>query len=107
VDLSQVHWHIAKENPSASLPQLQNETLATIRFLVSDGLVELGDVSKKGGSFVPWHRPLDESLQRICEDYVTHFEDRRMWVAACWLRLTVKGKHTAKSLVQKYQDSLR
>jgi hypothetical protein len=39
VDLGRVHWHVTEENPSAPLSDVQNKTLETIRFLVTNARV--------------------------------------------------------------------
>jgi hypothetical protein len=42
VDLGAVDSQVSRHNPSASVSEVQRETLETIRSLVSDGLFELG-----------------------------------------------------------------
>ena len=80
VDLGAVDSQVARHNPSASLPELQRETLETIRKLVSDGLFELGDLSGEGGSLAAWSGSLDDSIQRISDVYVAHYDDPPAWV---------------------------
>lgn len=106
VDLGQLHWYLAEENPTASLSDVQNETLQTLRSLVTDGLVEVGDLSGEGGRFVAWDTPLDESIERISDEYITHF-DNREWRWIFWLNPTEKGEQVARSLEKKYDDWLR
>ncbi|WP_236055946.1 hypothetical protein [Mycobacterium sp. SM1] len=106
VDLSQVHWHVARENPSAPLSEVQKKTLETIRSLVEGGLFTLGSMSGEGGRFVAWDTPLDESIKEIHDVYVNQFDDRPQWVWYCWLDLTDKGRQIAQSFYDKYKDTL-
>jgi len=107
VDLGRIHWHVLEEDPSAALSDVQNKTLETIRSLVSDRLFELGDLSgKRDTRFVGWDTPLDESIKRIHDIYVTHFDDRGLWTVFCWLNLTDKGEQIARALEEKHEDSL-
>jgi hypothetical protein len=101
VDLGRVHWHVTEENPSAPLSDVQNKTLETIRFLVSGGLFELGDLSGEGGCFAAWETSLDESMKEIYDVYVNHFDDKLTWTVYCWLNLTDKGEQVARPLQKK------
>jgi hypothetical protein len=70
---------------------IQDKTLDLIRSLVSDGMFEVGDLMGEGGRFVAWKTPLNESIQRIRDVYVTKFEDApggpscRRRTAAAWM----------------------
>jgi hypothetical protein len=102
VNLGGVHSYALQEDRSASLSEVQQKTLDTIRSLVSDGLVELGDLAGEDGSFVAWNTQLDESMKEIHDIYVNHFDDSLTWTIYCWLNLTGKGEQVAESLEQKY-----
>jgi hypothetical protein len=104
VDLGGVHQYVARENPSASLLDVQSKALEIIRSLVDDGLVELGSMSGEGGRFVTWETSLDESMKEIHDVYVTRFGDDGLWSWYCWLNLTGKGKQVAESVEQKYTE---
>lgn len=47
IHLYPVDWNVRQHNPSTSRQEVQNETLAVIRSLVSEGLVVLGAMSEK------------------------------------------------------------
>jgi hypothetical protein len=100
VDLGAIDSQVSRHNPSASLPELQRETLETIRKLVSDGLFELGDLSGEGGSLVAWSGSLDDSIQRISDVYVAHYDDPPAWVFFAWMELTETGMQIARALQQ-------
>jgi hypothetical protein len=102
VSLAHVHSDVLQENRTAPPSEVQQKTLDTIRALVSDGLFELGDLSGEDGSFVAWNTQLDESMKRIYDLYVKHFDNNSLWIWECWLDLTEKGEKIAESIEQKY-----
>lgn len=107
VDLARIHWHVTQENPSAPPSEVQQKTLGTIRSLVADGLFELGDLSGEDGRFAAWETPLDESMKRIYDLYVKHFDNNSLWIWECWLNLTDKGEQVAQPLLDRsHEDSL-
>jgi hypothetical protein len=80
VDLNAVHCHVKQELPSASLSEVQSETLETIRTLVGDELFVLGDLSGEHGRFAAWKELLDTPIQKISDVYITHYDDPPAWV---------------------------
>jgi hypothetical protein len=74
--LNAVDWKIKQDDPSASLSEVQDETLEIIRTLVDDGLFTLGAVRKH--RFVSSTRSLDRSMHRISRRYVGHYDRRRV-----------------------------
>jgi hypothetical protein len=107
VDLNAVDWRVRQRNPSASLSEVQNETLEVIRVLVSEGLFTLGAVVAKDERFVGWNQPLDHSIHQISRGYVKHYEDTEKWMFSAWMMLTEKGEQLARSLEDKDIDSYR
>jgi hypothetical protein len=89
---------VTQQNRSASVTEVQNETLATIRSLVGDGLFVLGDLSGQTGRLVRWHGPLDESIQKISDAYVANYDDPPAWAWSVWMELSDKGKRVARAL---------
>jgi hypothetical protein len=72
-----------------------NTTLDLIRSLVSNGMFKLGGLNDNC-RFTAWSAPLDESMQRIRDVYVTNFDDHNTWPWFCWLDLTEKGQQVAE-----------
>ena len=105
VPLNAIDWKVKQQNPSASVAQVQKETLETIRNLVDDGLFRLGDVDKF--RFVASKRPLDRSMHKISHRYVRHYDDPRRWMFSAWMNLTDKGQQLALSLEERAIDSYR
>ena len=104
IKLWEVHRHVAEENLSASLPEVQQNTLELVRSLVTEGVAEIGDLREHGARFEPWDSPLDESIQRLSAEYVDRFDDRTGWPWTLWLRITDKGKELGRSYQPKYQQ---
>ena len=99
----QIHQHVAQENRSASLAEVQQKTLDLVRTLVTDGVAEVGDLHDHGARFEPWDTPLDESIQRLSAEYVDRFDDRTGWPWTLWLRVTDKGKELGRSYEPEYE----
>ncbi|WP_242657045.1 hypothetical protein [Mycobacterium talmoniae] len=106
VDLNAVDWHVRQQNPAASPSDIQEETLEVIRSLVNDGLFHLGELSRDG-RFVPWDRPLDQSLHKLSHVYVKHYEDPEKWMYYAWLELTDTGERLARTIERKDIQSYR
>ena len=96
--ITAVDYYVTQQHPSAAVSDVQDETLATIRSLADDGLVVLGAMSGKGGRWEAWNEPIDESMQRIADLYVTHYDDRPLWVFSSWIKLTDKGREAVETL---------
>src|SRR3569833_927917 len=79
------------------------QTLTLIRSLLSDGLFEAGNVLREEG-FVAWAIPLDESMQRIHDMYVTRYDDTNGWLWGYWLRLTKEDVPIARSAKDNRED---
>jgi hypothetical protein len=107
VKLWQVHRHVARENLSASLSEVQHKTLDMVRALVTEGEAEVGDLRDHGARFEPWETSLDESIQRLSAEYVDRFDDRTGWPWTLWLRITDKGKALGRTYESEYQQWLQ
>jgi hypothetical protein len=99
VDLNIVDWHVKQQNPSASLSEVQNETLEVIRALVSEGWFRLGHTEK--GEFVASKHSLDHSMKKISHDYVKYYDEPERWMFAVSLELTDKGEQFARAREEK------
>jgi hypothetical protein len=66
-----------------------------IHFLLSDGLMKVGDRGE-GGGFEAWDEPLEEVMQKISDSLVNHHGDRQ-WPYFSWFKLTDKGRQLALS----------
>ncbi|WP_441962392.1 hypothetical protein [Mycolicibacterium houstonense] len=110
VKLWEVHRHVAEENLSAGLFDVQQKTLELVRMLIEEGAAEAGDLRDHGARFEPWGIPSQESVRRISAEYVDRFDDRAGWPSTLWLRITGKGKDLGRSYEPEYRrwlDELR
>jgi hypothetical protein len=105
VALNAVDWKIKHDHPSASISEVQDETLEVIRALVDDGLFTLGAVRKH--RFVSSKRSLDRSMHRISRRYVGHYDRPEGWMFTAWMKLTDRGEQLALSVEQRVFDSYR
>jgi hypothetical protein len=96
--ITAVDHYVKQLHPSASVSEVQSETLATIRSLARDGLVVLGAMSGEDGRWENWNEPVDMSMQRIADLYVPHYDDPPAWVFSSWIRITDKGREAARAL---------
>lgn len=49
VPICQVDYYVKQQHPSAPVSQVRQETLETIRYLATDGLIALGVISGQDG----------------------------------------------------------
>lgn len=110
VKLWEVHRHVAEENLSGTLADVQRKTLEVVESLLRAQLAEVGDLRDHGARFEPWTSGLSESMQRIADEYVDNFDDRTAWPWNVWLRITEAGKRIGVEREQAYRlwlDELR
>jgi hypothetical protein len=92
VHLYEVEW-IAKTRAGIEASDVIFElSTRVIRALLSDGLVELGDV--KSARFAPWRLPIDEALERV-ERSRHALEREPSFGDVCCLALTKRGEEVA------------
>jgi hypothetical protein len=98
VPLVEVITAIAHYNLADTLPAQQDLALQTIRSLVEDGLMEIGDLPGPDGKFPAWNLQLDAAMERVYDRFVRHYDDPTRWEFSIWLGLTDSGKRTAEAL---------
>jgi hypothetical protein len=52
--------------------------------------------------FEAWDIPLEESINRIRDSYVGHFDDGRKWHWSAWIYITDKGRQEADRIEKKH-----
>jgi hypothetical protein len=90
--------HVARRMAPDSLSARQELLMGTVRSLIVDGLMVVGQID--GGSderVEPWNTSLDDAIARIHDDYVVHHDDRD-WVFGIWFALTDSGERAAEAL---------
>lgn len=81
-----------------SLAARQKLLMSTVRSLIDDGLMVIGNID--GGSderVEPWDLSLDDAMARICDEYVVNHDDRN-WIWRTWFALTERGERAAGAL---------
>jgi hypothetical protein len=92
---------------------VQNAALELIGSLVGEGLFEPGYRSDEDDRFVASDEPLDESMRKIYDAYVTHNDDGLRRAYHFWLNLTDKGSQLVLStekgrrIAQAVEEELR
>jgi hypothetical protein len=98
VPLIEVDQDITRDN-LANSPQEQRElALRTIRSLLDDGLMGIGELPGPGDQFPDWGLSVDEAMERVHDRFVRHHDDPVAWEFTVWLGLTDKGKQVAEAI---------
>lgn len=80
----------------------QNLVLRTIRSLLDDGLMKIGDIlGASDERVVPWDLSIDAAMDRVYDLFVGHYDEPALWDLTIWLQLTPKGERLAESLKDK------
>ncbi|MGA8330974.1 MAG: hypothetical protein WB777_16990 [Mycobacterium sp.] len=84
----------------------QQLVVDTVRSLLEDGLVEVGDIpGRNDPGFKPWPGTRDEVVARFIDRFVGHYDDERQWQYTIWLNLTAKGQQASNDIVGYAPDS--
>ncbi|MDT5281087.1 MAG: hypothetical protein QOJ20_2282 [Mycobacterium sp.] len=75
----------------------QDLVLRTIRSLLNDGLMQIGELPGPDGKFPAWE-PIDVAMDRLRERFVGHYAEPTSWDYSIWLGLTDAGRPVAKAL---------
>jgi hypothetical protein len=97
--MAHVHSVINREDLADTVSAKQDLAVRTVRSLLQDGLMQIGDVS--GGDpakLIPWELSLDDAMARLQDRFVRHYEEPAMWVFSFWFGLTETGERVAKTL---------
>ncbi|ETW26038.1 hypothetical protein MGAST_29585 [Mycobacterium gastri 'Wayne'] len=76
----------------------QQFALRTIRSLLEDGLMQIGDLPYPGEKFAGWDVSIDAAMQRVHDLFVRRYDDRASWDLTIWLGLTPAGERQAHKL---------
>ena len=105
VPLAQVDSAISRDDLAETPPLAhQDLVLRTIRTLVEDGLMEIGDLPDAGEKFAAWNLSVDATMERVTDCFVRHHDNPTLWEFSIWLNLTDAGERTAKALEAKPAD---
>jgi hypothetical protein len=100
VSLAEVQ-HVISHHQLADTPGVrQGLFLGTIRSLLHDGLMQIGELPGPNDAFRAWE-PIDRAMDRLEERFVGHYADPASWDYSIWLGLTEAGRKTAEELRAK------
>jgi hypothetical protein len=105
VPLIEVNQDITRENLADTPSEQQQLALRTIRSLLEDGLMGIGDLPGAGEQLPDWGLSIDAAMQRVHDRYVGHNDDPVAWEFTVWLGLTDKGKQLAETITQRPQTN--
>lgn len=77
----------------------QNVVLRTIRSLLDDGLMKIGDIlGASDERVVPWDLSVDAAMERVRDLFVDHYDEPNLYDFTVWLQLTPAGERLARTL---------
>jgi len=96
VSMADVRGRISRRRLVDSATERQQLTLRTVRSLMEDGLVEVGDIPAPGDpGFLVWPGTIDEIMTQLTERIVGRCDDPDSWEYSTWLSLTAEGHRVA------------
>jgi hypothetical protein len=105
VSMAEVRGCITRGRLADSTSERQQLMLQTIRQLLQDGLVEVGDIPAPGDpGFLVWPGTVDEVMEGLTERIVGRCDDPDSWEYSTWLNLTPKGQQASDDVVRKRFD---
>ncbi|WP_431233548.1 hypothetical protein ACQ856_02135 [Mycolicibacterium psychrotolerans] len=93
-----VFWLATDENPAATASEVRSTALTTIKSLISDGLVELGDYTSDTQNFVAYEHDCEGSMSTISAADSGNFHNVSSLRTGPWLNLTDAGRRIAREL---------
>ncbi|BBZ70197.1 hypothetical protein [Mycobacterium paraseoulense] len=88
-----------REQLADTVAAQQELVLRTIRSLLDDGLMKIGDIlGASDERVVPWDLSIDAAMDRLRDLFVGHYDEPTLWDLAVWLQLTPDGERLAESL---------
>jgi hypothetical protein len=97
VSLAEVQQIISHFQLADTDRERQDLVLKTIRSLLEDGLMQIGELPGPDGTFPAWE-PVDVAMDRLHERFVGHYNEPTSWDYSIWLGLTETGRPAAKAL---------
>lgn len=86
--------------------QRQQLVVDTVRSLIEDGLVVVGDIpGRNDPGFKPWPGTLEDVMTRFVDTFVRCYDDPLQWQYVIWLDLTATGQQVSNALVGHAPDS--
>jgi hypothetical protein len=98
VPLIEVKTAIAQYDLAETLAAQQDLALQTIRSLLEDGLMQIGELpGPDDEEFPAWDLSIDAAMERVYDRFVRHYGDPELWEFCIWLGLTESGRRVAEN----------
>jgi hypothetical protein len=97
VSLAEVQQIISHLQLADTDSERRDLALRTIRSLLKDGLMQIGELPGPDGTFPAWE-PIDLAMDRLRERFVGHYAEPASWDYSIWLGPTEAGLPVAKLL---------
>lgn len=102
VSMADVQGRIDRRRLATVASERQQLVLQTIKSLLEEGLVEVGDIpGPNDAGFLTWPGTLDEVMDRLKERIVDRYDDPDSWEYSTWLNLTSRGHRASDEIVRK------
>ncbi len=99
VPMAQVTSVTKRHHLADTVEDEQNLVLRTIRSLLDDGLMKIGDIlGASDERVVPWDLSIDAAMDRVHDLFVGHYNEPTLWDLTIWFQLTPDGERLAESL---------
>lgn len=106
VSMAEVRGCISRGRLADSAPDRQQLMLQTIRSLLQDGLVVVGDIPGPGDpGFLVWPGTLDEVMASLTERIIRRYADPEAWEYSTWLNLTPAGRKASDDVVRRRSET--
>ncbi|BBX98476.1 hypothetical protein [Mycobacterium lacus] len=93
VETAITHYHLSETRPTR-----QEFAVQTVRSLLDDGLMQIGNLPYPGEHFSAWDLPIDAAMERVYHLFVNHYDEPHLWEFTIWLALTPAGERLAHAL---------
>jgi hypothetical protein len=96
VSLAEVQQIITLFQLADTDSERQHLILRTVRSLLNDGLMQIGELPGPDGRFPAWE-PIDVAMDRLREGFVDHYAEPPSWDYSIWLGLIEAGRSVAET----------
>ena len=98
VPLAEVESAIVSADLAKPLAAQQDLAMRTIRSLIEDDLMQIGDLPNPGEQFSGWDLSIEAAMAHVYDRFVRRYEERASWDLTIWLGLTPSGEQLASAL---------
>jgi hypothetical protein len=105
VSMAEVRGCISRGRLADAASERQQLMLKTIRSLLQDGLIEVGDIPAPGDpGFLVWPGTLEDVMDGLTERIVGRSDDPDSWEYSTWLNLTHEGLQASDDVVRQRRE---